>query len=146
MKCAVQEQEDQEHRHWHDDRQPLRRSLKVFELSTPAQRDSQEGRLELFVDCGLSLGDETGDIAAAYVDSDDCPVLYVFTLNLVGPFLLGDFGEIFERNRPTLRIDDPDRADLVGIVAPRLREADSQRVPLVFIEHGAHRCASKGGH
>ncbi len=103
------------------------------------------GQLDLGVDRGLGFGDEAGDVAAADVDPDDRAVLDVFALDLAGPFLLGDLGEVLERDRASLGIDDPDRADLVGIVAPRLGEADPQRVPLVFLEHGADGRASQRG-
>ena len=68
-------------------------------MSTPAQHIARR-TLDLFVDRGLGFGDETGDIAAAYVGTNDRPVLHVLTLDFVGSFLLGDLGEIFERNRP----------------------------------------------
>ena len=88
MKRAVQEQENQEHCHRHDDHQSLRRGLQVFKLSTPAQEVSRrELVLEMVVDRGLGLGHETCDVAAADIDPHDRAMLNVFALDLVGALL-----------------------------------------------------------
>ena len=95
------------------------------------------GKLDLGVDGGLGLGDEAGDIAAPHVHADDGPVLGAFALDLARPFLLDDLGQVLERNRAALGIDDPDRADLFGVFAPGFGQAHSQRVALVFLEDRA---------
>src|ERR1700733_12065048 len=103
------------------------------------------GALDLGVDGGLGFGDEAGDVAAADIDPDDRAVLDVLSLDLAGPFFFHDVDEVLEYNGPSLGIDDPDRTDLGGIVAPRLGEAYPKRMPLVFLEYRANRCASERG-
>ena len=84
---AVQEQEDQEHRHRHDDHQPFRGSLQVLELTAPP-RAVEVGKLDVGVDRGLRLGDKARDIAPADIDAHDCAMLRVFALDLAGTFLV----------------------------------------------------------
>ena len=57
-------------------------------------------------------------------------MLGVFAFDLAWPLLLDDLGEVLERYRASLGIDDPDRTDLIGIVPPGLGQPNAQWVPL----------------
>ena len=89
VKRAVEQQEDQQHGHGHDDQQALGGRLQMLELAAPA-RVVEMRELDLRVDGGLGLGDEAGDIAAAHVHADDRPVLGILAFDLAGPFFLDD--------------------------------------------------------
>ena len=107
---AVEQEENQQHGHGNDDRQPPRGRLQVLELAAPVE-DVTWRAGDLGLDRRLGFGHEPGNITVSNVHAHVNPALDVLALDLAGPLLHGNVGQVFQRDRAALIINDPDRAD-----------------------------------
>src|SRR5262245_21244452 len=114
----------------------------MLELAAPAE-DIARQPSDVVVDCSLSIRHEAGNIPSANIHTNIYTSLNVFTLDLTRSFLHRELGKFLQSNRTPLRVDDPDRANLLDVIPPRLRQTNLQPMPDLTLEHCTDHGAAK---